>query len=252
MWHGTWRSTYLGISKESSFRVSCKNIFSDILHRPFFCAHTSVLRYSKHIPSSNQIPRISHLSSIEFSSDWTDKPFILTDTVKEWPVYHEWSMENLLKEYGKVSFRAEAVDWPLEVYMDYMNNNQDESPLYLFDRSFVRTMNLTATKDKTGEFWIPECFGEDFFTPLEDRRPDHQWLIIGPERSGSTFHKDPNATRSISYMPAFSTNFLTAALVHGTLFFVVQNIGSCSPALRLLHLRRGFSFLTIKVKSQAL
>jgi roadblock/LC7 domain-containing protein len=31
----------------------------------------------------------------------------------------------------------------------------------------------------------PACFAEDFFSVLGDDRPDHQWLIIGPERSGS-------------------------------------------------------------------
>ena len=123
--------------------------------------------------------------------------------MKEWPAYQKWSNDTLLKEYGKLRFRAEAVEWPLEMYIDYMNNNQDESPLYLFDRSFVQTMNIAEGKDTTGEFWIPECFGDDFFATLGEQRPDHQWLIVGPERSGSTFHKDPNATRSIFPMRAF-------------------------------------------------
>ncbi len=117
--------------------------------------------------------------------------------MKQWPVYDKWSIDNLLKEYGKLKFRAEAVYWSLEMYLDYMKNNQDESPLYLFDRSFVHTMNIAVGKDMTGEYWVPDCFGEDLFASLEEQRPDHQWLIIGPERSGSTFHKDPNATRSL-------------------------------------------------------
>lgn len=28
----------------------------------------------------------------------------------------------------------------------------------------------------------------------EQGRPDHRWIIWGPRGSGSTFHKDPNAT----------------------------------------------------------
>ena len=42
---------------------------------------------------------------------------------------------------------------------------------------------------------VPEHFEADLFSVLgEDSRPDYRWLIMGPERSGSTFHKDPNAT----------------------------------------------------------
>ena len=98
-------------------------------------------------------------------------------------------MDYLRQMYSDTTFRAEAADLPLKVYIDYMNSNFDESPLYLFDRSFAEKMNLEAD-----DYQIPECFKEDLFTVLGTQRPDHQWLIIGPERSGSTFHKDPNAT----------------------------------------------------------
>lgn len=115
--------------------------------------------------------------------------------MQEWPAYREWSTEDLLKKYGQVDFRAEAVDWPLKTYVDYMNDNQDESPLYLFDCAFVEKMNLLAGEEPKSEYWTPECFGKDLFAALGSQRPDSRWLIIGPTRSGSTFHKDPNATR---------------------------------------------------------
>ena len=41
---------------------------------------------------------------------------------------------------------------------------------------------------------VPACFAEDLLAALGQQRPDHRWLIWGPARSGSTFHKDPNAT----------------------------------------------------------
>ena len=76
-----------------------------------------------------------------------------------------------------------------------MKSAHDESPLYLFDRGFAEKMNLSVGKDaKDSAYWPPECFGEDLFAVLGDQRPDSKWLIIGPERGGSTFHKDPNAT----------------------------------------------------------
>ena len=104
-------------------------------------------------------------------------------------------METLVEVFAGVKFRAEAVDWSLKTYAEYMRQNSDESPLYLFDRGFVEKMGIRVGKDAGGQYWSPECFGEDLFGILNKQRPDSRWLIIGPKRSGSTFHKDPNATR---------------------------------------------------------
>ncbi|MCJ1243074.1 hypothetical protein MMC30_000271 [Trapelia coarctata] len=191
-WRGTWYSTFAGTPKSVRGRISCKNLFSDVLHRPFLCAHTALGAFTENIPAVNCIERLPNLSASEFPRLWTNKPFILTDPVKEWPVYQGWSLEALLEKYSEIDFRAETVDWPLRKYVEYMNDTADESPLYLFDRSFVEKMKLSV--GKSGDYWIPDCFGEDLFAALNDQRPDSRWLIVGPERSGSTFHKDPNAT----------------------------------------------------------
>lgn len=38
-------------------------------------------------------------------------------------------------------------------------------------------------------------FQEDFFDVLnEDQRPSFRWLIVGPERSGASWHIDPGLT----------------------------------------------------------
>ncbi|KKY18939.1 putative f-box and domain [Phaeomoniella chlamydospora] len=152
----------------------------------------SLGKYSQGIPRKSRIVRLSDLTPEEFSQNYTDIPFILTDVVPKWPVYRDWSETALLTKYGDKVFRAEAVDWPLKTYNDYMNNSSDESPLYLFDRDFVGKMELQVGHD--GAYWPPDCFGEDLFMLLGKQRPDHRWLIVGPKRSGSTFHKDPNAT----------------------------------------------------------
>lgn len=149
------------------------------------------------IPACNQISRLKNLSAEDFQTKWTDTPFILTEPVTEWPVYKNWSTDELLAKHSRTVFRAEAVDWPLQTYVDYMRNNADESPLYLFDRNFVSKMDLKVghpSEVPDAAYWPPPCFGEDLFAVLESERPDSRWLIIGPERSGSTFHKDPNAT----------------------------------------------------------
>lgn len=177
--------------------VDCSHLYSDALYRPFNCSHIVLDPYITNIPAKNQIPRLPDLSPEEFDEKWADTPFILTEPIKAWPVYKDWSVGTLLSRYGKHIFRAEAVDWPLRTYGDYMADNSDESPLYLFDRAFVSTMGLSVgppEKTPGAAYWPPACFAEDLFSVLGDDRPDRRWLIIGPERSGSKFHKDPNAT----------------------------------------------------------
>ncbi|KAA8645922.1 hypothetical protein EYZ11_002496 [Aspergillus tanneri] len=196
-WRGTWRATYLDLPPSKVSTIDCSNLFSDALHRPFYCAHISLDSYVRNIPTKNQIARLPNLSPEEFQEKWTDTPFILTEPVKQWPAYRDWSVKTLLSRYSDSVFRAEAVDWPLKTYVDYMHNNSDESPLYLFDRAFVSKMGLKVgqlDEEPEAAYWPPPCFGEDFFSVLGNDRPDRQWLIIGPKRSGSTFHKDPNAT----------------------------------------------------------
>ncbi|KAJ5884881.1 hypothetical protein N7495_009391 [Penicillium taxi] len=196
-WRGTWRSTYLNLPASKVPSIDCSHLYSDVLYRPFNCAHIKLDPYVAKIPPRNQIPRFPDLTLDEFHSKWADQPFILTEPVKTWPVYKKWSFGTLLSQYGQGKFRAEAVDWPLRTYGEYMADNSDESPLYLFDRSFVSKMGLTVgppNETPDASYWPPECFSEDLFSVLGNDRPDHQWLIVGPKNSGSRPHTDPNAT----------------------------------------------------------
>jgi hypothetical protein len=177
--------------------LSCKNLFSDVLYRPFQCANTPLEPFTSNIPIQNAIARLPDLTYEEYAAKWTNLPFILTTPVKEWPVYGTWAPQTLLSKYPDVKFRAEAVDWPMSTYMTYMRNSSDESPLYLFDRAFVEKCGISAThSDPAAAYWAPSCFGDDLFSVLGDQRPDSRWMIMGPKRSGSTFHKDPNATNA--------------------------------------------------------
>lgn len=44
---------------------------------------------------------------------------------------------------------------------------------------------------------VPEYFAEDLFSVLGNRRPDYRWLIVGPPKSGSSFHKVAAAAQHI-------------------------------------------------------
>ncbi|KAI0395821.1 Clavaminate synthase-like protein [Xylariaceae sp. FL0594] len=193
-WRGTWKATYLNIPREAQAKVDCSNIFSDVLHRPFACSHITLEKYSSTIPPSNRISRLPNLTYDEFARNWSDTPFILTDCIQPWPVCRDWDIQKLVQQYSNVKFRAEAVDWPFSAYDEYISDSHDESPLYLFDKAFAEKMDLKIGLPSGAAYWPPACFGPDLFEVLGTERPAHRWLIIGPARSGSTFHKDPNAT----------------------------------------------------------
>lgn len=184
----------MGLTKDVETRISCDNVYSDVLHRPFACSNIHLSTYADNIPKANQIRRFKNLTYDKYADSWTETPFILTECIQEWPVYSKWSIPTLLEQYADVDFRAEAVDWKFSRYCDYMNNTRDESPLYLFDRKFAEKMDLKVGHDEGAAYWKPDCFGPDMFELLGKERPAHRWMIIGPQRSGSTFHKDPNGT----------------------------------------------------------
>ena len=194
VWKGTWRRSWqASLSSRPHLSLlctpDCSNLHTDLLHRPFFCARVPLTPFSQGISPQNLIPKLSDIGEFDFATKWSSAPFILTDPVKAWPIFRSWSFDLLLHKYGTIEFQAEAVTWSLRSYVEYLSDNTDESPLYLFDKSFRQKMSIDQDAYK-----VPECFGIDLFNVLGRQRPDHAWLIIGPERGGSTFHKDPNAT----------------------------------------------------------
>lgn len=193
-WQGSWRSTVLALPKEREANVDCSNVFSDVLHRPFACTNINLAQFVTNIPKANRIRRFDNLTYEQFAERWTEQPFVLTDCIQDWPVCSHWTIDRLLQDYADVDFRAEAVDWKFARYCSYMRENRDESPLYLFDRKFAEKMDIKVGRQADAAYWRPDCFGPDLFEVLGEERPAHRWLIVGPERSGSTFHKDPNGT----------------------------------------------------------
>ena len=175
-WRGTWRSTLLGLPEQSFAKIDCRNVFSDVLHRPFACSHVRLRNYVASIPARNQISRLESMTPQEFVETWSETPFIMKNYVQKWPVSKIWDINYLQKEYSDVEFRAEAVDWPFSAYNKYMSDNDDESPLYLFDKRFAEKMGISVGATPEASYWAPECFGEDLFEALGQERPAHRWL----------------------------------------------------------------------------
>lgn len=225
-WYGSWRRTYWQMTSDDEARVDCRDVvFSDLLYRPFQC---SQIDYKKILERALQedmeeegdnsegesrlIPifKEGEMTLDKFNQEWYNKPFMLNlDT----PVA-TWTVPELVTRFGDTVFRQEYMDWRLRVYNEYMQDNRDESPLYLFDcrSEAIRARRRREVDAQTGAAVVHTTGGElsqeyrvpgaaftretnDAFTAFGARvRPNHRWLILGPARSGSSFHKDPNAT----------------------------------------------------------
>ncbi|KAF9951039.1 hypothetical protein BGZ72_007339, partial [Mortierella alpina] len=192
----TWRATFLKRSDPSydtsmilknRDSMKMKNFYSDVLFQPFYCAAIGMEPYT----AVENIDRRSGLSLEQFIEEYEKpgKPVIIADGAKHWPAMTKWSTEYFLKTWPDAVLRAESVDVTMRNYFKYAQGTKDESPLYLFDKNFgERCQGILEDME------VPEYFREDFFGMMGDQRPDYRWIIIGPARSGSTFHKDPNAT----------------------------------------------------------
>ncbi|KAI8620396.1 hypothetical protein BC830DRAFT_1052101, partial [Chytriomyces sp. MP71] len=194
-WKNTFKACLAGDRMPADAPIKV-GLYSDFLFGSWRCS-TVPLDILCRADAKETIDRRSGLSLADFVREYDEpgKPVILTDIVTQWPAYHKWSMGHLESTLGDTVFRAEAIDCTFKTYAEYARVNRahedafEEAPLYLFDKFFSKRTQLA------GDYTVPEYFSQDLFRLLgEDARPDYRWIIIGPARSGSTFHLDPNST----------------------------------------------------------
>ncbi|RKP10009.1 hypothetical protein THASP1DRAFT_7923, partial [Thamnocephalis sphaerospora] len=197
----SWRATYAqcvlarqgAATDETKYAepVQARWMYSDALFQPWHYAAVDLAAFVG-ADAPETVDRRHGLTVEAFLREYErpNRPVVLADGARHWPAMQAWTRDALLDHYGDVRFRAERVDIRLKDYWRYAERQCDESPLYLFDRGF--TERCPKMRD---EFEVPPYFREDLFSLLgAEARPDYRWLIVGPARSGSTFHKDPNAT----------------------------------------------------------
>ncbi|CAJ1974081.1 unnamed protein product [Sphenostylis stenocarpa] len=163
------------------------------LYRRLYRCHTTLDAF--YVDTGN-VERIKDISLKDFYNEYdAKKPVMLSGLADTWPARHKWTTDQLLLNYGDVAFKisqrgARKISMKFKDYVSYMKIQHDEDPLYIFDEKFGEAAP-TLLKD----YCVPHLFEEDFFDILDtDKRPSYRWLIIGPERSGASWHVDPALT----------------------------------------------------------
>lgn len=193
----SWRFTYSCLRDPRFRRVQHSQpvlapFYSDILFHKLRCLHARV-----------QDSWLSHDNCVRVSARSTDRsvflahfergsvPCVIKDAAARWPAVTRWELRSLIDTCGDVAFDVAGMQVPLREYLVYAFRvcNHDDQSFVLFDPRFADKAPQLAA-----DFSVPPYFRDDLFDALGDARPDHRWLIIGPERSGSVFHKDPNCT----------------------------------------------------------
>ena len=177
--------------------ISVRGIYSDTFFRSWLCRSFALQPswLSTHTVSS--IPH-SEMTTERFFKEYeeTNTPVLIKGASKTWPAVQRWNRDYLLSVASDKRFRATSGAAPLPAqftlsdYLNYCDSSTEEAPLYLFDRTFASKCPQllhdfdTSMKESCG-WWDGDTaeFGHDLFGVLgEGRRPDYQWLIVGPKR----------------------------------------------------------------------
>ncbi|KAN0009004.1 hypothetical protein ACTFIU_008894 [Dictyostelium citrinum] len=177
------------------------------LHFPDFYSHEIYTRWlRRHMKVKDYGVDFGHVKHIEadqltveeFQRDYEipSIPVIFKNAQKGTPMMekNEWSEERLIERCGDVVFKIshqdnKRIQMTFRDYCDYMKTQTDEEPLYVFDQAFGE--KVPSLLD---DYIIPKFFPEDLFKYNGDERPHFRWIVIGPERSGASWHIDPAGT----------------------------------------------------------
>eukprot|EP00045_Choanoeca_perplexa_P011192 m.117306 g.117306 ORF g.117306 m.117306 type:complete len:481 (-) comp15544_c0_seq1:16-1458(-) len=192
----SWKTTYLhhvAQTKPSSTQPPLRfdSVFSDYLFEPWV-AHSLDLDPSwLQAESVTRCPAEIDVESFLTTYDRTSTPAVLINYTRQWPAYERWTRDYLISQYPDAKLNAGAATLTFAQYFAYASQQQDERPLYVFDKLFVAKCPPMEHDYSSPLFASGE---HDLFALLGPKRPAYRWLICGPQRSGSNWHVDPNAT----------------------------------------------------------
>ncbi|KAK4434216.1 F-box protein [Sesamum alatum] len=197
---GSWKKTTLhqldlpqAYNEASRRPLQFDGFNSLFLYRRLYRCYTSLNGFSF---DDGNVERRENLSLEEFHKEYDGlKPVLINGLADNWPARKSWTSEQLLLKYPDTKFRisqrsSKKINMKFKDYSSYMQIQHDEDPLYIFDDKFGE-----AAPDLLKDYSVPHLFQEDYFDVLDpDQRPPFRWLIVGPERSGASWHVDPGLT----------------------------------------------------------
>ena len=177
---GTWRDTYI-VTRfwESQWQPlthirSVEGFYSDLLFQPWFCAHVSI---PDEWLAIDNICRCQNLSMATFRRRFEEPniPVVLTGVTDTWKARTTWNRAHFSEIFKDHKVVVGNYPMKFENYLRYCDAQQDEMPLYLFDKTIFD--KCPCLED---DFAIPEVFSEDHFSCLE-KRPDYRlplWTTV--------------------------------------------------------------------------
>ena len=173
--------------------------------------HDSVLDPTTNVGLSPARESASMLTPEAFVNGYeaTKTPVIVSGYTSGWPAATRWSLGELAQRFPDYKLRAGSGmrRFTFSEYQQYLIDGSDaDEPRVIFDSDFVS--NIAADYSVPGIFpsnpgqevggrgldllsYIPRTVVSKA-TTID--RPDFRWLIIGPRRSGSSLHTDPDGT----------------------------------------------------------
>eukprot|EP00055_Hartaetosiga_balthica_P014625 m.81122 g.81122 ORF g.81122 m.81122 type:complete len:485 (+) comp8642_c1_seq7:95-1549(+) len=198
---GSWRSSYKLMSgqlgeagdKEATSKMlstfKLHNVYSDFLFDSWY--YSAVDIDAAWLVGEDVSIEPADITLAEFvkKHEMDPKPVVIKGYAKKWPAYKEWRRGGLANICGERTLKAGDVNVCLSDFDTYMHHHEDQRPLYIFDKKYHKKI-----PELKNAHTAPSFLPDDVFKYCGETRPSNRWVIVGPAKSGSAWHIDPNST----------------------------------------------------------